>query len=185
MRKIKPSIFIGIFAIIIFAGGYFTTIKGKKEVIREKQDEYMILQTKLKKTMAVVKRKEEANEKLKIVSKKWEQAKRMLPEVGNIPELLGTLTKISGTYEVGIEQFRPLSQSTREKYIEIPIEIAINGGYHDIAQFMAAMNNMERIVNIKGLQLVGAREQDEEGEYKISATFTLITYISKGGRIEG
>jgi len=50
---------------------------------------------------------------------------------------------------------------------------------------MAAMNNMERIVNIKGLQLVGAREQDEEGEYKISATFTLITYISKGGIIEG
>ena len=186
MKKIRPSIFIAIFAILVFAGGYFTTIKGKKEVIKEKQEEYQTLQSKLRKTMAVVKRKEEANKKLQFVSKRWEQAKRMLPKESYIPELLGTLTKLSGTYEVEIEYFKPLSQHTREKYVEVPIEMKISGGYHEIGRFMAAVNNMERVVNIKGLKLKGKTgEKAEEEEYKISASFTLITYVSKGGKIEG
>ncbi len=184
MRKIRPSIFIIIFAILVFTGGYFSTIKGKKVVIKEKQDEYTTLQNKLKKTMAVVKRKEEANKRLQIVSKKWEQAKRMLPTESNIPELLGTLTKLSGTYEVGIGHFKPLSQSAKQKYIEVPVAMVIRGGYHDIARFMAAMNNMERIANVIELKLTGEKGETEEG-YKISATFVLTTYISKGGKDEG
>ncbi|MCK4322756.1 type 4a pilus biogenesis protein PilO [candidate division WOR-3 bacterium] len=185
MRKIRPSIFIGIFAIIVFAGGYFTTIKGKRALIKDKQDEYSLVQNKLKKTMAVVKRKEEANRRLQIVSREWEQAVRMLPTETNIPELLGTLTKLGGTHEVRIERFKPLAKSVKQKYIEVPIEITIRGGYHDIARFMAAMNNMERIVNIKGLKLAAGRAEATEEEYKISATFVLITYVSKGGKVEG
>ncbi len=185
MRRIRPSIFIGIFAIIVFAGGYFTTIKGKSALIKEKQDEYSLLQNKLKQTMIVVKRKEEANRRLQIVSKEWEQAIRMLPQESNIPELLGTLTKISGTYDLRIEHFKPLSQNAKERYIEYPIDMQIKGGYHDIARFMAAMNNMERIVNVRNIRLTGTREETEEEEYKISASFILISYITKGGKVEG
>ncbi|MCK4420258.1 type 4a pilus biogenesis protein PilO [candidate division WOR-3 bacterium] len=187
MRKLRPSIFIGILAILIFVGGYYTTIKKTKEKIKTKEEEYQLVESKLRKTRAVVKRKEEANRRLQIVSKRWKQAKRMLPTEADIPILLGTIEKLSGTCEVDIQRFKPLPQSAKEKYIEVPIEITINGGYHDIAHFMAAMNNMERIVNIKNLKLKGERIKEgvEKEEFKIKASFILVTYISKGGKDEG
>ncbi len=184
MKRMRPSVFIFIFAIIIFAAGWFTTIKSKRQEIAKKQEVYQNLQNQLRKTTAVVKRKKEANRRLQIISKKWAQAQKMLPKEASIPQLLRTLTKLSGSCDVKIQHLKPSPQREKEKYTEIPIEVKIAGGYHNIGRFMAGLNNMSRIVKVQGLKLSEGKEL-EEGEFVISAAFALITYISKGGKVEG
>lgn len=179
MGKIKPSIIIAIFAVIVFAGGYFTTIKNTKEKIETRREEYQKLQTKLKKTRAVVKRKEEANRKLRLVSQKWKQAKRMLPEDSSIPGLLKTVTKLASSAEVKIDHFKPGSKNTKDKYIEIPIAMTITGSYHNVVRFIAGINNMERIINIRGIEL-GDSKGEGTKEFVIKAEFTAVAYVSKG-----
>jgi type IV pilus assembly protein PilO len=180
----KFSIIIGFLAVLIFFGMFFTVLKEKGEKIKVKEAEYKELETKLSKTIAVVKRKKEAARKLKIVSAKWKQAKKMLPTEASMSTLLTTLTKQSSKNEVKIKHLKPLGQASREKYDEIRIEMQVQGGYHKIGSFMADLNNMERIVNVRDLKLSPVSRSAAE-ELQISASFNLLTYVTKGGKIEG
>lgn len=183
MKGNKASIIIIALAVLIFCGMYFTVIKEKNEKIDAKREEYKDIEAKLSKTIAVVKRKKEAARKLKIVSAKWNQAKKMLPTEASISTLLTTLTKQSSNNEVKIKHFKPLSQASKGKYEEIRIEMQIHGSYHKIGSFLASLNNMERIVNIRDLKLNPVSGKEEE--MVISASFNLLTYVSKGGKVEG
>jgi type IV pilus assembly protein PilO len=180
----KVSIIVFVLALLIGFGMYFTVIKEKNAKIKVKSKEYQDIEAKLSKTIAVVKRKKEAARKLQIVSAKWNQAKKMLPTEASISSLLNTLTKQSANNEVKIKHLKPLGQSSKEKYNEIRIEMQVHGGYHNVGSFMAALNNMERIVNVKDLKLTPISVAEGE-EFKISASFNLLTYVTKGGKVEG
>ena len=185
MKGMKISIIVIVLALLIGFGMYFTVIQEKKEQIEVKREEFKELEAKLSKTIAVVKRKKEAARKLKIVSAKWRQAKKMLPTEARISTLLTTLTKQSSKNEVKIKHLKPLGRASKEKYDEIRIELQIHGGYHKIGSFMADLNNMERIVNVRNLKLSPIPRRTEEEEILISASFNLLTYITKGGKVEG
>jgi type IV pilus assembly protein PilO len=182
LKGMKISIIVIVLALLIGFGMYFTVIKEKDEKIRVKREVHKEIEAKLSKTIAVVKRKKEAARKLKIVSAKWNQAKKMLPTEASISTLLNTLTKQSANNEVKIKHLKPLGQSAKDKYDEIRIEMQVQGGYHDVGSFMAALNNMERIVNVKDLKITPISSKDE---FKISASFNLLTYVTKGGKVEG
>jgi type IV pilus assembly protein PilO len=184
----KGSIIVFVIALLVGAGMYFTVITENKEKISDKRAEYKDLEAKLTKTRAVVKRKKEAARKLKLVSAKWDQAKKMLPTEASISTLLTTLTKRSTKSEVKIKHLKPLGRSSKEKYDEIRIEMEVHGGYHNIGTFLASLNNMERIVNVKNLKLKPARAKqsdDEEEVFIVIASFDLLTYVTKGGKVEG
>ena len=183
MKVNKASIIIIALALLIGFGMYFTVIKEKDQKIKQKTEEFKDIEAKLSKTIAVVKRKKEAARKLKIVSAKWNQAKKMLPTEASISTLLTTLTKQSSNNEVKIKHLKPLGQQSKGKYEEIRIEMQVHGNYHKIGSFLASLNNMERIVNIRDLKLSPVSSNEEE--MLISASFNLLTYISKGGKVEG
>jgi type IV pilus assembly protein PilO len=184
VKGMRASIIIILLAVLIGFGMYFTVIKEKAKEITVKEKQYKELEAKLSKTIAVVKRKQEAMKKLKIVSARWNQAKKMLPTEASISSLLTTLTKKSSENQVKIKHLKPLGTTSRDKYDEIRIEMEVNGSYHNIAGFMADLNNMERIVNVKNLKLIPAKGGEEE-EIVISASFDLLTYVTKGGKVEG
>lgn len=179
----KVSIIVIVLALLIGFGMYFTVITEKNDQIEVKREEFKDLEAKLSKTIAVVKRKKEAARKLKIVSAKWNQAKKMLPTEASISTLLTTLTKESSKNEVKIKHLKPLGRASKEKYDEIRIEMQVHGSYHKIGSFMAGLNNMERIVNVRDLKLSPVSAKEEE--IKLSASFNLLTYLAKGGKIEG
>jgi type IV pilus assembly protein PilO len=184
VKGMKASIIVILLALLIAGGMYFTVITEKKDQIKVKEKEYKELEAKLSKTIAVVKRKQEAMRKLKLVSARWNQAKKMLPTEASISTLLTTLTKKSSENQIKIRHLKPLGTTSRDKYDEIRIEMEVRGGYHNIAGFMADLNNMERIVNVKNLKLSPSRGGEEE-EILISASFDLLTYVTKGGKVEG
>ena len=183
----KGSIIVFVLALLVGAGMYFTVMKENKAKIEDKREEYKELEAKLSKTRAVVKRKKEAARKLKLVSAKWDQAKKMLPTEASISTLLTTLTKRSAKNEVKIKHLKPLGRSSKEKYDEIRIEMEVHGGYHNIGSFLADLNNMERIVNVKNLNLKPGKspKSGEETDFIVIASFDLLTYVTKGGKVEG
>lgn len=187
MKGMKGSIIVIALAVLVAAGMYFTVINENKAKIKERREEYKELEAKLTKTRAVVKRKQEAARKLKLVSAKWDQAKKMLPTEASISTLLNTLTKRSSKNEVKIKHLKPQGRSSKEKYDEIRIAMEVEGVYHDIGRFMADLNNMERIVNVENLRLSPGRSQqgEEDMGFILNASFDLLTYVTKGGKVEG
>lgn len=176
--KIRFSYIIGGIAVLLFVGGYYGFLKKKKMKIINLQSQYDKLCADINKARAVARKRAMAERQFKIVTLQWNNALKMLPKSANIPDILSELTRVAGASGVKIVGFKPKRKKESGKYSELPIEIAVIGGYHSLARFFASVNNMERIINVKDLSL----ERDANTK-KISAKFMAIAYFSKGGKV--
>ncbi len=177
MSKLRPSYFVALLAIIAFVAGYFIIIKKQKTVYLKLEEEYKNLTVDVSKARAVAERKNQAMREYWLVTKRWEKANQMLPKQGNIPDILRDINKLAGAAGVKINLFKPKAPIPKEKYTEIPLDIEVTGTYHEIARFLAYLNNMERIVNVSSIDLTPGKEET----WGLQAKMSAIAYIGQGG----
>jgi len=177
MSKLRPSYFVVLLAIILFVVGYFTVIKKQKTEYIKLEEEYKNLTVDVSKARAVAERKNQAMREYWLVTKRWEKANQMLPKKGNIPDILRDINKLGGAAGVKIILFKPGTPEPKEKYTEIPLDIEVTGTYHEIARFLAYLNNMERIVNVSSIDLTPGKEET----WGLKAKMSAIAYIGQGG----
>ena len=65
---------------------------------------------------------------------------------------------------IQFESFRPDPEVRKDHYTEVPIQLKIVGGYHQVGQFLAEVANMPRIMKVSNLQVnTNMKQQDDEG----------------------
>lgn len=76
-------------------------------------------------------------------------------EVPGLLEDIGTRGNESGLTNVNIN-FQP--DVVAEYYIEVPISISVDGGYHDMGGFVSGVAGMPRIVTLHDFTIVASKE---------------------------
>ncbi|MFO7765899.1 MAG: type 4a pilus biogenesis protein PilO [Pelovirga sp.] len=109
-----------------------------------------------------------------------EEALDELPLDKEIPALLTKVATLAQEKGLDIVRFRPMAEVPRDFYAEVPVELRLAGSYHQAALFFDAVSKMERIVNIKGLKLGGAKEV--EGRTALNIDCSAITFRFLGDR---
>ncbi len=176
--KIRYSYIIILLAIVIFALGYFLIINKKKAEYLKIRGEYQKVSEDLNKARAVAEKKDKALLEYMIIKKRWEKANEMLPQTITMTNLLNEISRYAGMSGVKILLFKP-SPNIVEKggYGELSIEMSVSGGYHDIARFLAALNNMPRIVNVNSISIKTEKE-------KLTASMNLSAYVGSTGGVK-
>ena len=97
--------------------------------------------------------------------------KKKLPEEKDIPDLLTSISN-SGQ-EAGLEflLFQPEKEVQKDFYAEIPVSIKVNGGYHNLGQFLSKLASLSRVVNVRDLVL-----RPEKDTSVLNASCTAVTY---------
>ena len=91
-----------------------------------------------------------------------DNAKKALPAGKEIPGLIGEISERGRKVGLEISKFNPLGEAPsidNEFVAEVPIQLAVEGSYHDIAIFFDKLSRMDRIVHIKNIDM----EIEEEG----------------------
>lgn len=109
-----------------------------------------------------------------------EEALSELPLDKEIPTLLTKIASLAHEKGLDVLRFRPLAEVSRDFYADVPVELRLSGSYHQAALFFDAVSKMERIVNIQGLKLGGAREVD--GRTALTIDCQAITFRFLGNR---
>ena len=94
-------------------------------------------------------------EKLQI---KLDEALGELPLKKEIPSLLTSVGNLAKDKGLEILRFKPGAEVPKGFYAEVPVDLKLAGSYHQAAAFFDAVSKMERIINIQGLTLGGAKE---------------------------
>jgi type IV pilus assembly protein PilO len=100
-------------------------------------------------------------------------------------ELLSQVTVAGQRSGVQFLLFEPKPPAPREIYLENPIEVTVQGGYHDIGTFLGRLSNLPRIVNVKRIDMKNvANPTDKELPDVVEATMSLAAYtlIPEGSR---
>jgi type IV pilus assembly protein PilO len=99
----------------------------------------------------------------------------VLPEEKDGAELLRQMQTTAVQSNLVIKSFRPSPVVTRQLHSEWPINLELDGTYHNLAQFFDRVGKFARIVNITNLSVKGKAKGDPRTT--ITATCTATTFV--------
>ena len=103
-----------------------------------------------------------------------ERAKALLPNDREIDDLLKSVANLGKKVGLQFLLFRPLPDVQRDFYAEVPVEISISGGYHEVALFFAKVGQLKRIVNIQNVTMSSPVEKN--GKMQVTVTGQAVTF---------
>jgi type IV pilus assembly protein PilO len=100
-----------------------------------------------------------------------ENLRAVLPEEKDAADLLRRMQTVATQSNLVIKSFRPAPVVTRQLHAEWPINLELEGTYHNLAIFFDRVGKFTRIVNISGLDVKG---KDRAGDVNATITATCV-----------
>ena len=101
-----------------------------------------------------------------------ERLEKQLPSKAEMAELLSDINQAGIGRGLQFQLFKPGQVVLREYYAELPIEIRVTGGYHDIGSFASDMATLPRIVTLNNMTLV-----NRDGVLVLDAVAKTFRYL--------
>lgn len=143
--------------------------------IRETTEKIKAVEEKISKAKGQAGRLPTIQKELERLNQQAVEAEKQLPRNKNLPAVIVTMGGLARKNNVEIRSFMPGGSAQKEYYIEVPYTLSMQGTYHNLARFFASVALEERIFNVRNV-IYGA----PNAEGKLSVTYTLISYQSKG-----
>jgi type IV pilus assembly protein PilO len=169
---VSASVAVVLLAIIVFGADYLK-FKGMRRDIASKESRLVDLDRQINEGRAAQQRLPQFREEVRGLELELDRLLRILPSRRNTEDILRRLRTLTEQGDFSLLSFTPRSLSPRDFYLEWPIQIRLNGSYHNLALFFDRIRRFARIINIEDLRL-GALGG---GHHSISATFTMKTFL--------
>lgn len=99
----------------------------------------------------------------------------VLPEEKDAGDLLRRLQTVATQSNLKIKSFKPSATVTKTLHAEWPIQLELDGTYHNLAIFFDRVGKFTRIVNISGVDIQG--KQQPEVDSTITAKCVATTFV--------
>lgn len=100
---------------------------------------------------------------------------KQLPSKSEMDALLQDVHQFGLKRGLRFELFRPGDEARRDFYVEMPVAIVLEGGYHEIAGFLSDVSSMPRVVTFGDIKLA---PQKDVG-LKFEATLHTYRYLDE------
>jgi type IV pilus assembly protein PilO len=133
------------------------------------------VQAELQKTKKNVEKLNYWRTEMKKKEVKYKTVMRALPEKEEIPSLLAGVDEAGKDAGLEFLLFKPLPESKKEFYAEIPVDINVSGTYHQVAVFYDKVSKLHRIVNIRNVKMVPAGKKGGSSN-ALNTSCQAVTY---------
>jgi type IV pilus assembly protein PilO len=158
---------------------YLLDLSGMQHKLEGKRAELDQLNQKITQGRAAERRLPQLREEVRRTELDLQRLLQILPTARNAEELIKRFEQLARQGDFFLRRFLPKEYINRDFYAEWPIDLQIDGSYHNLALFFDKMARFSRIVNVEDLQLAGIAETAGR---TISAQFTAKTFIYLGDK---
>lgn len=142
---------------VVFLGWYGYWSGQQEELERGEQEEIQLkdlYKQKMQQAISLDKLKEQRVLVLQYVAKMEKQ----LPSKAEMDALLKDITQAGVGRGVQFDLFKPGTVNPKDYYAEQPIDIKLNGNYHDLGQFVSDIAKLPRIVTLNNLSITSNKD---------------------------
>ena len=175
-QQLVIFLIILVVVLILFFRFPYSANKQKVDDLRSRRDS---LQIEVQKAEAARIRLPELQEKIARLEVEWERAKEMLPKEKEIPSLIQQISNSGTRAGVSFVLFRPSNIVPKINYSEIPVQIKVTCGYHQLGRFLSNVGNLARIVNVPSIKVSTGKDRSCEAELR-----TLTYTVTKGKGVQ-
>lgn len=105
---------------------------------------------------------------------------RQLPSDTEVPGLLEDITRTGLGSGLEFEEIKLQPEVAQQFYIELPINIKVIGGYHDLATFVSGVSSLPRIVTLHDFEIVPEKGETATSKLRMSIVAKTYRYNDKG-----
>jgi len=178
----KKLILLLVIAGIIVGSYWYGFYRTKARTLKALEAEYSTKQAKLNENEAIVRNLPRFKEEVDKLSVRLKTVIRELPNRREIPNLLETISNLGAINGLEVVYVKPNPDVNKNFYAEVPIQIKVKGGYHEVGMFFDAVSKLPRIINVSNVTMGNPREDKDGGALllDVSTTATTYRYIEKG-----
>ena len=104
-----------------------------------------------------------------------ESLRAVLPEEKDAADLLRRMQTVAAQSNLTIKSFKPAPVITKQLHVEWPINLELDGNYHNLAIFFDRVGKFTRIVNISDVSIKG--KPNPSPNSTITATCVATTFV--------
>ncbi|MEW6271744.1 MAG: type 4a pilus biogenesis protein PilO [Thermodesulfobacteriota bacterium] len=178
-RKIALAVIVPLLVLLTY---YFLIVSPRvrrTEGLEAHIDE--MLQDRDRKTFEAAQMPERQKE-VEQLDKQLKVALTRLPDEKEIPELLSSISNLGRDAGLDILVFRQMPEAYREFYAEVPVDMQVRGGYHQVAQFLDRVGKLDRIVNVSNIVVKTPKVVDENLVLEANSRVTTFRFLSEAER---
>ncbi|WP_028101621.1 type 4a pilus biogenesis protein PilO [Pseudoduganella violaceinigra] len=162
-------------------GGYFGYWQGQYEELEQGAAQEQKLRDEFSLKVGQAVNLEELKRQKEQVDKYVVQMEKQLPGKAEMAALLSDINNAGTGRGLSFELFKPSRVDVKEYYAEQPIELRVNGSYHDLGAFAGDLAGMARIVTLNNISLEtkskDAKDAAAAGMLTLNATAKTFRYL--------
>ena|SRR5215813_9147174 len=164
----------------LLAGFWYQFLSPIQNGIQAKKGKVGELQTIVAKSEAQQRELAKIKQEALDLQARLEMLRSVLPLEKETDQIFRAVQLQAAASGLKVSRVAPRSTADHEAYIEYPIDLDVNGTYHNVGAFLDRIRRMPRIVNISGLRLQSrASEGDLAFTSSVNATYTATTFVYK------
>ena len=181
VQRLVLSVLLSGMVVVFFFGTKLApfTFSSRNVEIAELRTEHERLARELERARLTVGNMEKVEREFEYLHRQWVVAQRLLPDENEVSDLLRRISA-AGT-QAGLEwvKFTPQPSLGHGFYQENPIDVSLEGGFHQVGSFLSSISNLGRIINVRGLEIVGVRPEQQGNpdiRHTLTASMQVVAY---------
>ena len=166
-----------VLAAVIAGGGYYFKIRNMNDEIGRQQARIAELEDQIRRGEAAKAQLPQLQEKVARLEQQLDRLLEILPDRRNVHILLRQFRALVERGDFNLLRVTPGREIEKEYFNEWPIELTLEGTYHNLAKFFDRMSRFKRIMNVEGLRISANRNPSPSRT--IDASFVAKTFVYK------
>lgn len=112
------------------------------------------------------------------------EAVAQLPNQREIPDLLSSISNKARDSGLEIVLFRPRAENYQDFYAEVPVDIIVKGGFHNVVSFFDEVGRLDRLVNINNIGFKNSKVTADQVTVETSSLATAFRFLDEAERMK-
>src|SRR5688572_8545752 len=156
---------------------WFFWYKPNKELHDKKVVQLENLEKEIRALQVTANKLQEFTREVQLLEAKLETLKRILPPAKETPDLMRKVQALAAQSNLQIKTFTPLAVVNKDFYQEWPINVAVQGTYHNLALFFDRISRLSRLVNVGNLKIGVVPKQTISATINATCIATTFVYV--------
>ena len=175
------AIVLAVVFLALLIGGYFFLIKDQYVELDKVAAEEANLRQQYETRAFKVANLEAYRAQMEDMKKSFGVLLKQLPAKTEVPGLLEDITNTGLGSGLEIESIQLQPEVSKEFYVELPMDIVVQGTYHDIASFVSGVASLPRIVTLHDMTIAKVAKTSSDNNsgrssHKLQMTVQAKTY---------
>ena len=178
LTKLPWKVQIGIFLVVsgLLAGGfYYYWVEPMQADMDTRAKKLAVLKADINKGLTTARQLPEFRRQVADLEGRLESLRAVLPEQKDVGDLLRRIQTLATQANLQIKGFKPAPTITKQMHAEWPINLELDGTYHNVGRFLDQVAKFSRIINV-GQLTIKAKEKPD-GDSTVTAVCVATTFV--------